>query len=66
MHLSLTTFEMVSKKIFESVEFLCRKLRGHSIFGGFRLWFVGTFISFHLLNDKGDYSFESAVFKQLF
>ena len=53
--------------MFESVDFCA----GNYEATVFRLWFVGTFISFHpiigqMCNDKGEYSFESVVFKQLF
>ena len=61
---------MVSRKIFETVEYLCRKLREDVCFGGIQLLLSGDFyqlapIKDELYGDNGDYCFQSLYFQQL-
>lgn len=69
--LIIDEISMVSKKIFESVEYLCRELRGNICFGGIQLILTGDFyqlppIKDELYGDKGDYCFQALCFQQLF
>ena len=69
--LVIDELSMVSKKIFERVEFLCRKVKANLLFGGIQLLLCGDFyqlppIKDELYGDKGEFCFQSsAVFNQL-
>ena len=69
--LIIDEISMVSQKIFESVEFVCRKLRGNGLLGEIQIVVCGDFyqlppIKDELYNDDGHYCIQPPLFKQLF
>ena len=69
--LIIDEISMVSQKSFESVEFVCRKLRGNGLFCGIEIVVGGDIhqlppIKDELYNDDGHYCIQSPLFKQLF
>ena len=70
--LIIDEISMLSSKLFDQIEYLCRKiLNSNIIFGGMQVIAVGDFIQLPpvpdaLKNDPGDFSFKSEIFKQLF
>ena len=70
-YLVIDEISMVSRKIFKSVAFLCRKLKGQHIFGGIQLLLSGGFyqlppIKDNQYNGSGEYCFQSPLFEKLF
>ncbi|CAC5417224.1 PIF1 [Mytilus coruscus] len=70
--LIIDEISMISKKIFEQIESICRKiLKNDKLFGGIQVIVVGDFFQLppvpdHLKNDAGEYCFKSSTFQQLF
>ncbi|XP_063406721.1 uncharacterized protein LOC134690660 [Mytilus trossulus] len=70
--LIIDEISMISKKIFEQIESICRKiLKNDKLFGGIQVIVVGDFFQLppvpdHLKNDAGEYCFKSSIFQQLF
>ncbi|CAG2207257.1 PIF1 [Mytilus edulis] len=70
--LFIDEISMLSKKLFEQLEFICRKIRNSNLmFGGIQVIAVGDFFQLppvpdNLKLDAGEYCFKSEVFVQLF
>ena len=63
---------MLSMKLFDQIEYICRKFLDNSIVcGGMQVIAVGDFFQLppvpdNLKNDKGDYGFKSEAFTKMF
>ena len=63
---------MLSMKLFDQIEYICRKFLDNSIvFGGMQVIAVGDFFQLppvpdNLKNDRGDYCFKSEAFTKIF
>ncbi|XP_071166174.1 uncharacterized protein [Mytilus edulis] len=70
--LFIDEISMLSKKLFEQLEFICRKIRNSNLmFGGIQVIAVGDFFQLppvpdNLKLDAGEYCFKSEIFVQLF